>query len=139
MTKKQELTLLDTQDVRDVVKEWLANEIAAARTTLGKFAEKLDAHPATAFEWGMSAVDAAARIEVFGQLKDVLDAPTVVLSKVVLAMQRDVVRRSRYPSRSTSPLSNLMDDERMKVRAEFVDEMPMIAGVAFKIDVAVLP
>lgn len=115
--------------------------ILQARSTIIKFKENLDENEASALAWAHSAFAAAARVKVFQDVvfgltnedSNPIDSNPIVTRTVdgrppynVLPHMRDhaqkeVNRRASHPSRSTSPTSNLMDDEITAAWAEVVE------------------
>lgn len=101
-----------------MTKEKLVKKLTEMKTmavaSVDEFKEKLSADPFNAFEWGMDALHKAAEIQVADYI---LSAPNATVEQVRDQLRRDVLHRSMYPSRSTSPLHNLMEQELLGVMA----------------------
>lgn len=106
--------------------------IEEARDTLAAFAAKLTEHPDHTLTWGMEAFRAAASFKVNAIVKQWLDAaaddandnvtPENVVEKITEHFTRDALSAARNPSRSTSPTSNLMEQEIASAKAEWLDK-----------------
>jgi hypothetical protein len=105
--------------------------IESCQHTLGRFHAAIDADPSSAMTWGMDAFRAAAMLKVQTivlRWLDVVDDdayPNVtrasVVSMITNEFTRDVMREARSPSRSTSPTSNLMEQEILAAKATWLD------------------
>lgn len=124
---------------RFVWKLW--NEQRDAQDTIGKFAARLANDPAYAFEWGDAAAEAAARLRVVrtmaniaagatdadGQLSTDADGPILPgvtvegIDKALAWAKEQAMRSARYPSRSTSVMSNVMHVNMGAAWAEYAD------------------
>ncbi len=81
-----------------------------AEKRLAEWGERLAGNPENAFSWSMEAFDAAADKSVFGQVAYYFERGLSVEEIKELA-DREVYRGARSPARSTSPVSNLMEQE----------------------------
>ncbi len=99
----------------DLRKDWnffhAANRaLERADETLAKFAARLTSDPSHAFEWGMDAIAASADKKVFGQIAYYFERGLSV-EEIKDLTDKEVYRGARSPARSTSPISNLMEQE----------------------------
>jgi hypothetical protein len=105
--------------------------IESAQHTIGKFHAAIDNDPAYAMSWGMDAYRAAATLKVQTIVLHTLtvaddDAfPNVTRANVVALLTKDfsvdIMREARSPARSTSPTSNLMEQEILAAKATWID------------------
>jgi hypothetical protein len=105
--------------------------IESAQHTIGKFHAAIDSDPSYAMSWGMDAYRAAASMKVQTIVLRWLDVvnddayPNVTRDNVVAMITneftRDVMREARSPARSTSPTSNLMEQEILAAKATWID------------------
>ena len=77
-----------------------------------KFKSELDTHPLYAFEWGMSALEAAAKKQVFLQVKTALESGST-MEAITNHARNKMLHMARHPKRSTSPLTNLAHEEEL--------------------------
>lgn len=98
----------------------MTSQLREADTRLRKFAADLERYPDHAFEWSLSAFEAAATKRVFTSVVDSLQngAP---LAEVRASAQREVNAGAKRGSRSTSDASNLMTAERMSAWARVLE------------------
>jgi hypothetical protein len=95
-----------------------------AREELDKFAANMAKNPAYALEWSGGAFTAAGDYEVCSWILAAVDENAGVgLEKIIKQLERDVLRAARYPSRSTSPTSNLMEQEIARAKAELLETL----------------
>lgn len=91
--------------------------IESAEATLKSFTEKLAKDPSYELSWGGDAFRAAARLKVFKSVQtylndqDKLAADEVKIENVRKEAYNNVIRGAKHPARSTSPCSNLMEQE----------------------------
>lgn len=90
----------------------------AANTTLAKFRASLDDDPFNAMEWGMSAMEAAAKKHVAEYLLEVIELNGINTSFKIA--QEEALRGARWPTHSTSPTANIMSQAKTAAFAEFV-------------------
>jgi hypothetical protein len=107
--------------------ESLERSAEGAEKELANFKKDLDANPLHAFEWGMNALQAAAIVQVTNEALDFLrnaegDPPTRIAALRDRVTQY-VIDGARSPSRSTSDMHNLADQERLSARAKLLDDM----------------
>lgn len=90
---------------------------------LDKFTDRLKKEPGEAFNWGMDAVYAAAYIETAKSIISYLGTAETdnVIVKLKLLLENKVFNYARFPQRSTSTMSNLVNECRGSVNAEFLE------------------
>lgn len=95
-----------------------ANQMAEnADYQIEKFKQAFSVNPAHAFEWSQVAFTAAAQLQAAQAVRHWLtndENPRPMeerLEAVTREMNRLVRRAARYPSRSSSPQSNIMEQE----------------------------
>ncbi len=102
------------------IAERFQTRVNDAREMIADFAQKVLDTPAYALEWSNSAFTAAAQREVFGQVLAGLENEMPVEELRGIA-QREINRRARNPSHSTSQPSNLLDEQRLQAWAEALE------------------
>jgi hypothetical protein len=101
--------------------EWTRRKLEDwAKLDLAKFRKNLDENPLYAFEWADGAIRDAARYDVAIRLLKVWDHPEGGYEEMVDKAREQVLDGARWPSNSTSALTNLVKQEVTKAYAEFV-------------------
>lgn len=77
------------------------------RDTLDRFLIRVVADPADAFEWAERPLEEAARLHVAARLRNALEQK-LPFADIQQEVHKRVIEGARYPSRSTSAVSNLM-------------------------------
>ena len=102
----------------------------SCREDIEKFTAQLAKNPVYGFEWAESAMRAAATLQVQEFALSILTAPAeefregeAPITLLVKQLQRDVMHAARYPSRSTSQMTNLMHQETMSVKASLIERI----------------
>jgi hypothetical protein len=111
-------------DKRKRLVEYLKNRKANDDVQIAHFREQLAENPAHAFEWSLESIEAAARIRVYTYVMKLLEeyaASETTLEKLHDWAAEEVRRRSHNPKRSTSPVSNLIDQEVTAAWAGFLE------------------
>ncbi len=113
---------------------YLKREIASHRNYIDEFAKRLTARdrlgngagvPAFLLGSGETLFQAAAILKIFSEVHEALTAPD---TKATFEYIRDyasiqALQKARHPSRSTSAMSNLLDESEMSVWAQLADKM----------------
>lgn len=95
-----------------------------AASTLETFRKRFDENPLYAFDWGGDAAAAAARQHVAMGLKGIMEHQEAGGADAALkAAEREVLNLAAAPKHSSSPLSNLVEQERLAAYADFVRDM----------------
>lgn len=98
-----------------------------SKRTVAKFTERLAEDPAYAFEWGDSAMDAAASLAVASRLKAIITAQSAKMTEDELVkavcdmILQNMVHGAQSPKQSTSTCANLMDRYTTKAYAGLAD------------------
>lgn len=96
-------------------REWLRRRLEEMKRgsagAIESFRAKLEQNPLYAFEWADRAIDAAAELEAGTRLMAVLDndkhaTDTDAVNVTIKMAREEAMRGARWPSRSTSPVSN---------------------------------
>lgn len=129
---REELMLQSRQQILKYA-EW---DDKAAKKDLVEFSEKLAKSPAYALSWSASAFQAAAKVEAAAYITQSIESLTESLADEygppsflkVLEVIREgllaaVVRGGRYPERSTSPQSNVMAQDIVAAKGEWLDKI----------------
>lgn len=99
----------------------LYNMSAYAQDAIDKFRANLVENALYAFEWSDDAIMAAARLDVTTRLKNILAHPEGGLDKTIDYARMEAMRGARYPSHSTSALTNFVRQCTTAAYAEFVE------------------
>ncbi len=96
-------------------KEWdffkdATRSLKRAQSELAEWTEKLAKDPSYALDWGMTAFKAAADIKVLSMVAYYFSMGLDV-SDIRTEFDKEVYRGASFPCRSTSPTSNLMEQE----------------------------
>lgn len=94
---------------------------SGADKTLAQFAERLVRNPLDAFQWSDGAIEAAARKDVALYLKNVLEHPEGGLDAAIAKATEMALRGARYPSHSTSAISNLCEQAKTAAFADMAE------------------
>jgi hypothetical protein len=100
------------------VTETLRRKIADADKAIASFQKSLSERPAMAFEWGRDTVSIACEKEVATQLLRVVEDKGLDVAYEVALSQ--TINGARWPSHSTSPMSNLASTYMTAAWASFV-------------------
>lgn len=104
---------------------YFESQKTAMNNKLIKFQEALERNPAHAFEWGDGALSAAAELKaiawVLKNLTENEDADAVDRLRKYVAKQ--VVSRATHPQRSTSVMSNLVEQEYVAAMARIAETL----------------
>jgi hypothetical protein len=100
--------------------DWLRGDVETAQGKLARFSADLSKDAANAFRWATDAVKAAAEVKVFSIYLDLVTGrgPDVA-DKVSL---QEALRGARSPSRSTSPMANLVEECETAAWAELAEK-----------------
>ena len=90
---------------------YLEKEVERARKSLKKFQAGLENDPVYALTWFEGAFTAAAEVKVGAAVLVELKNNSVTIDDVRDHVERTIRRLAKYPPRSTSPVSNLMEQE----------------------------
>ena len=118
----------------DIIKMYLSDEISSCRAHIDAFRAKLNAVNAShELEWADSVFESAAKVEIFTGTLGVLDGESMepdVFADYVDAMEKNLLHKASWGSRSTSTSSNLMDRYRLVALAEVVK---LLRGQNFRV------
>jgi hypothetical protein len=115
------------------LRSFAAEACGSATEVLGKFQKQAETSPVYAFEWSGSAIEASARWEVYqrifaqivqweGQPDGVRLSEEKAMAAFAKQARREVIRLGQsITNRSTSPMANLMNDNRLKVWCELFE------------------
>jgi hypothetical protein len=107
-------------------------DVKFAQEECDKWAAKFTADPAYAFEWAQGPMAQAARLSVNKFVLAVLDfedgsmkekTPRERVEVVCRELQQEVMRNAKWPSRSTSSVSNDMSLCMMSARADMLEKV----------------
>lgn len=104
----------------------LDENLRVADETLARFLDDLHRDPAHAFEWSISAFEAAATVRVFGKVRELIAKQTT--EAVRATAQRTVVLLAKRGSKSTSESANLMMAEIMSAWARVLEILQYTEG-----------
>ena len=91
----------------EMFKRRVASRIENSQVTIDRFRHQIiNDEPAHAFDWADDAMKAAASHKVFKAIEEL--AKSLDLGCLETSATNEVLRRSRYPQHSTSPVSNAM-------------------------------
>lgn len=95
---------------------------------LARFAEKFASDPMRAFEWSQDAFQAAAVSEATSTLLRYVDSlaegkesDDEIGERIAEWLRSEVLRMAKYPPRSTSPQSNLVEQEKLAAYARLLE------------------
>lgn len=119
-----------TRTVREMAPARWDDTTEALKASLARWGERFAADPPDALSWGDDTFRDAARLNVARWMQYLLcsdHAKSLSDAGVVAHIERrlrdEVLQRSREVSRSTSPTSNLMDDERRAAFARVYERL----------------
>jgi hypothetical protein len=119
---QRELTAEETNTaVLEKMGKWAESFIAEAKTSFEAFSNRFAVNPLDAFEWAESTVKAAGRNEIGHQLQHWLAADQPKASKIIEYLEDAVLRGAKYPSSSSSPMSNLAAQAKLAAYAELLE------------------
>jgi len=110
--------------------EW---SIKRGAVKIEEFKERLDKNPASAFEWSATYFGDAARFDVAHMVKRYLEAAKdkaddyetksdlEIIKTLRTIFYEEVLRKAKWPSRSTSPQSNDMELHLTSQKAEWLE------------------
>ena len=100
--------------------EYAVQKIGECEAVLTKFGSKLDEAPAHTFSWADSAVRAAAELELYKKVL-FLSKEGMSFKGIHESLAREAISLARNPARSTSPMHNLVEQERLAARGQLLD------------------
>ena len=89
---------------------------------IAKFQEELAKDPAYALSWSNDVFQSAARLKVAKMLADAFSSGCTVEDIRDMLMDR-VMHKSIYPTQSTSPTSNLIEQYELSAHAKFLSDL----------------
>lgn len=111
-SKKAYGTTLDGDEAKLAHAAYVSlNQKASAEKQIAKFATEVVANPSYALSWSLDQFKHAARIEIANRFQEMVEAGhslEVIKAEVI----KQAMQLASTSSRSTSPTSNLMEDER---------------------------
>jgi hypothetical protein len=112
----------------DAVRVLIESGLRAANEELDKFAKSFADDPAHAMDWSASAFNAAAVkrvttrvLEAIGNMINKGTSRGDILSHLVDYSTKEILTRAKYPKKSTSATSNLLDAEMLAAWADISD------------------
>lgn len=100
--------------------------IEQAQATLEKFGQELKENAAFAFEWGDSAIAAAASLREWRQLQRVAEAEGGDIAGYLAKTQDDMLMLAKSDSSSTSQCTNVVARSRLSAMADIVETLRAI-------------
>lgn len=115
-----------TANFADYALRTLSNLIESAQTTLDTFQEELPKNPAYALKWADKVFTAAAQKDVCSTLihriNNAVDRGEADIQGLTIQyIQGQVTRGAMYPTRSTSPSSNMVEQETLSAYARLLE------------------
>lgn len=110
----------------DKLREAADEGIAHATDELKDFADKLAKDPSYAMSWSGDAFTHAAEHKVWSTVRsycDDVEDPDNRMDLIIKLVQNNALRGARHPERSTSPASNLMNQEMTIAWASVLDRL----------------
>jgi len=104
------------------VLRWLREDVALRQADLRTWAGKFMADPADRLQWSLEEFANAARVQIFGAAIDALLGGRSIPDLIAFAKDQ-AMHATLYPSRSTSPTHNLMEQERAAAWARLAAEL----------------
>ena len=104
--------------------------IKNAQYRLDKFQANFAKNPLYAFQWGDDAVCAAATMAVAKEVQAWLQLADrdVTVEQVEAELTKSIMRAARFPTSSTSALTNQADQATNAARAQLLEELGYIQG-----------
>lgn len=111
----------------------LDRQVKLADATIADFGAKLAQDPHHAVSWGESFVRDVARRQAALTVKawatkmaeDGAEAHAIIAA-IRSGLTEEILRASRYPTRSTSVLSNFLSQEDLAARAELLEQLDVL-------------
>jgi hypothetical protein len=88
-----------------------------------KFKAELDKDPAYALSWGCGVFASAAKLRVIKQIISALEDGETTNEDIRNHLMGSIMHKSRYPSHSTSPTSNLIEQYELAACAEIAGDL----------------
>lgn len=96
------------------------------QSKLDKFMDDFAKDPAHALSWSNGIFEVAARLKVTKQIIAALEAGDATLENIRSTMMDRVMHKSKYPSQSTSPTSNLMEQYELAACANILSDLQYV-------------
>ena len=96
---------------------------------LEKFKVEFAKNPAYAMKWAEGVFKLAAENEIYAKILKCFEINGVkksVVDSLIKQFTSEVMQEIRYPTRSTSPTSNLMAQAEATVKSELIEELSRI-------------
>lgn len=127
--RRNELPEVKAQQLVRWTTRHIERELEGAKATCAQFADEFAKNPSYAFRWAERAMTAAATLDVYARIQyglthdgdNVVDVTAEAIVTMHAECTREALRGARNPSRSTSQVSNVMEDAKTSAMAEFVD------------------
>jgi hypothetical protein len=108
-------------------------DLEAHTHTMIEFSQKIATDPAYAMKWGDNAVEAAGAIEVLNIVINCFNGskeatPETLLELLITEANDRIMHNAMYPSRSTSPMANLIEVAKTTAWANVRREAMRLAG-----------
>lgn len=111
----------------DTAIRMIDHKVTTAMDILSDFHDSFLTHPAYSFEWSSREFMAAARVEVGAQVLHSLNEGYE--TEILAVLRKKVLSGALHiTSKSTSPLTNVMNECRLTASAEFLEILEALAA-----------
>lgn len=106
------------------IKRYCERRIEPLQHRIAKFQDAFTQDPAYALSWSNSTFRDAAALRVYNQILDAVNSNEKLSLDAVLSTMLDrVLNKSKFPSQSTSPTSNLIEQYELSVCSEIYSDL----------------
>jgi len=122
--------MIISSDKMEMLAKRLQSDIDSGQKMVDEFREKLGEHPAYALEWAHKVYRSVAQAQVAENLKAFIEH-NEDFDELLAYVTREAIRRAKYPERSTSICSNLLDRDSAAAWGEWaerLDELKRFGG-----------
>lgn len=122
--------MIISRDKMKMLAKRLQSDINSGQKTVDEFREKLGENPGYALEWAHKVYRAVAQAQVAGYIKHILENSEDI-DELITYVTREAIRGAKYPERSTSICSNLLERDLAAAWGEWaerLDELKRFGG-----------
>jgi hypothetical protein len=123
--RRNELPDVKAEQRRQSIDWTIEGLLRCAKDDLATFSARFAENPLYAFEWASGAIEAAAKQHVALALKAIVERPGDEFGgheNAVKYAVREALRGAKWPSHSTSAVSNLANEAKTAAFADFADK-----------------
>lgn len=114
-----------TEQQHRLLTSWFKSEVSSAERTIEEFKTRFAKEPMYALSWSDGLAEATAMAQLGGHIHGQLEQEGAGydIQKMLSKLAREMRNEAQHPSHSTSPMSNLVAQAKLQVKAKLVGRL----------------